>query len=153
MTLFSSLRSRIILTSAVLAVLSIGAAIYVVNVRVTRQAESALQREIVATGALVDQLLEAGGGDEVVVDAVDFAGPRRPRRGRDAELQVGDPLAQAPDHRGLADRGGTGQHDHTPPARWLRACPPCDVRPPAGHWRSRVGAPTGHSACMVAVSV
>ena len=36
--------------------LSIGAAIYVVNVRVTRQAESALQREIVATGTLVDQL-------------------------------------------------------------------------------------------------
>jgi hypothetical protein len=59
MTLFSSLRSRIFLTSAVLAVLSIGAAIYVVNVRVTRQAESALQREIVATGALVDQLRTA----------------------------------------------------------------------------------------------
>ena len=59
MTVFSSLRSRIFLTSAVLAVLSIGAAIYVVNVRVTRQAESALQREIVATGALVDQLRTA----------------------------------------------------------------------------------------------
>jgi signal transduction histidine kinase len=56
MTFFSSLRSRIFLTSALLAVLSIGAAIYVVNVRVTRQAESALQREIVATGVLVDQL-------------------------------------------------------------------------------------------------
>lgn len=56
MTLFPSLRSRIFLTSALLAVLSIGAAIYVVNVRVTRQAESELQREIVATGALVDQL-------------------------------------------------------------------------------------------------
>jgi signal transduction histidine kinase len=59
MTLFSSLRSRIFLTSAMLAVLSIGAAIYVVNVRVTRQAESALQREIVATGTLVDQLRTA----------------------------------------------------------------------------------------------
>jgi signal transduction histidine kinase len=59
MTLFSSLRSRIFLTSAMLAVLSIGAAIYVVNVRVTRQAESALHREIVATGALVDQLRTA----------------------------------------------------------------------------------------------
>jgi signal transduction histidine kinase len=59
MTFFSSLRSRIFLTSAMLAVLSIGAAIYVVNVRVTRQAESALQREIVATGALVDQLRTA----------------------------------------------------------------------------------------------
>ena len=56
MMFFSSLRSRIFLTSAMLTVLSIGAAIYVVNVRVTRQAESALQREIVATGTLVDQL-------------------------------------------------------------------------------------------------
>jgi signal transduction histidine kinase len=56
MTFFPSLRSRIFLTSALLAVLSIGAAIYVVNVRVTRQAESDLQREIVTTGALVDQL-------------------------------------------------------------------------------------------------
>jgi signal transduction histidine kinase len=56
MTFFSSLRSRIFLTSALLAVLSIGAAIYVVNVRVTQQAERALQREIVATGTLVDQL-------------------------------------------------------------------------------------------------
>jgi signal transduction histidine kinase len=56
MMFFSSLRSRIFLTSAMLTVLSIGAAIYVVNVRVTQQAERALQREIVATGTLVDQL-------------------------------------------------------------------------------------------------
>jgi signal transduction histidine kinase len=56
MTFFSSLRSRIFLTSALLAVLSIAAAIYLVNVRVTSQAERALQREIAATGTLVDQL-------------------------------------------------------------------------------------------------
>ena len=56
MTILSSLRGRIFLTSALLAVLAIGVAIYVVNVRVTRQAELTLQREIVATGALVDQL-------------------------------------------------------------------------------------------------
>jgi signal transduction histidine kinase len=56
MTLFSSLRSRIFLTSALLAVLSIAMALYLVNVRVTREAESALQREILSTGALVDQL-------------------------------------------------------------------------------------------------
>src|SRR5262249_46008718 len=55
-TIFSSLRSRIFLTSALLAVLSIAIAIYLVNVRVTREAESSLQREIVATGILVDQL-------------------------------------------------------------------------------------------------
>ncbi len=56
MTLLSSLRGRIFLASALLAVLSIGVALYVVNVRVTGEAESALQREILATGALVDQL-------------------------------------------------------------------------------------------------
>ena len=56
MTLVSSLRGRIFLASALLAVLSIGAAIYVVNERVTREAERSLQREIRATGALVDQL-------------------------------------------------------------------------------------------------
>lgn len=56
MRIFSSLRSRIFLASAVLAVLSIGVALYVVNVRVTREAESALRRAIAATGTLVDQL-------------------------------------------------------------------------------------------------
>ena len=56
MTLVSSLRGRIFLASALLAVLSIGAAIFVVNQRVTREAESALQREIRATGALVEEL-------------------------------------------------------------------------------------------------
>jgi signal transduction histidine kinase len=56
MTLIGSLRGRIFLASALLAVLSIAAAIFVVNQRVTREAESALQREIRATGSLVDQL-------------------------------------------------------------------------------------------------
>ncbi len=56
MTLLSSLRGRICLTSALLAVLSIGAAIYLVNVRVTREEERALLREIVTTGAQIDQL-------------------------------------------------------------------------------------------------
>ena len=56
MTILSSLRSRIFLTSALLAVLSIGVAIYLVNVRVTSEAEGALQREILSTGAQIDQL-------------------------------------------------------------------------------------------------
>jgi signal transduction histidine kinase len=56
MRILSSLRSRIFLTSALLAVLSIGVAIYLVNVRVTREAERALQREILTTGAQIDQL-------------------------------------------------------------------------------------------------
>jgi signal transduction histidine kinase len=56
MNLLSSLRSRIFLTSALLAVLSIGVAIYLVSVRVAEDHENALQREIVATGKVVDQL-------------------------------------------------------------------------------------------------
>ena len=53
----SSLRSRIFLASALLAVLSIGVAIYLVSVARDRaRPRTALQREIVATGALVDQL-------------------------------------------------------------------------------------------------
>ena len=51
-----SLRGRIFLASALLAVLSIGVAIYLVNVRVTREAEGRLQREIVMTAAVVDEL-------------------------------------------------------------------------------------------------
>ncbi|MEP7304971.1 MAG: ATP-binding protein [Acidobacteriota bacterium] len=56
---FSSLRSRIFLASAVLAVLSIGVALFVVNGRVTREAERTLQRQVEATGTLVDQLSTA----------------------------------------------------------------------------------------------
>src|SRR5712692_6408676 len=52
----SSLRSRMFLASAVLAMLCIGTAIYIVNGQVTREAERTLEREIVATGAQVDQL-------------------------------------------------------------------------------------------------
>lgn len=56
MTLLSSLRGRIFLASALLAVLSIAAAILVVNQQVTREAEGALHREILSTGAIVDEL-------------------------------------------------------------------------------------------------
>jgi signal transduction histidine kinase len=56
MTLLSSLRSRIFLASALLTVLCIGVAIYLVNVRVTEEAERTLEREMVATAALVDNL-------------------------------------------------------------------------------------------------
>ena len=51
-----SLQSRIFLASALLTVLSIGVAIYLVGVRVNREVEAGLQRDIVSTGALVDQL-------------------------------------------------------------------------------------------------
>jgi signal transduction histidine kinase len=56
MRLLSSLRSRMFLASAVLAVLCIATAIYIVNGQVTREAERTLEREIVATSAQVDQL-------------------------------------------------------------------------------------------------
>jgi signal transduction histidine kinase len=56
MNLLSSLRSRIFLASALLAVLCISVAIYLVNVRVTKEAERTIEREIVATGAQIDQL-------------------------------------------------------------------------------------------------
>ena len=56
MRALSSLRSRIFLASALLAVLCIGVAIYLVNVRITEEAERTLQREIVAAAALVDNL-------------------------------------------------------------------------------------------------
>jgi signal transduction histidine kinase len=54
--MLSSLRSRIFLASALLAVLCIAVAISLVNVTVTKEAERILEREIIATGAQVDQL-------------------------------------------------------------------------------------------------
>lgn len=51
-----SLQSRIFLASALLTVLSIGVAIYLVGLRVNREVEDALQGDLVAAGALVDQL-------------------------------------------------------------------------------------------------
>jgi signal transduction histidine kinase len=56
MKALSSLRSRIFLASAVLAMLCIAVAIYLVNVRVTEEAERTLEREIVAASALVENL-------------------------------------------------------------------------------------------------
>jgi signal transduction histidine kinase len=54
--MFTSLRGRIFLASALLAVFAIAVAIYLVNVRVTREAEQTLQREMAAASALVEQL-------------------------------------------------------------------------------------------------
>jgi signal transduction histidine kinase len=59
MRVLSSLRSRIFLTSALLAVLSIGIALYVVNQRVTAAGEAALRHDIVVTATLVDELRKA----------------------------------------------------------------------------------------------
>jgi signal transduction histidine kinase len=53
--LFSSLTNRIFLASAALAVLSIGVAIAIVNVRVTREAEGELERGLEEAARLVEQ--------------------------------------------------------------------------------------------------
>lgn len=55
MKLLSSLTNRIFLASAALAVLSIGLAVYFVNVQVTREAERELQRGLEEAGTLLEQ--------------------------------------------------------------------------------------------------
>jgi signal transduction histidine kinase len=55
MRLLSSLRNRIFLANALLGVLVIAFAIYLVNARVTREAEAELQRSVVEAGTLVEQ--------------------------------------------------------------------------------------------------
>jgi signal transduction histidine kinase len=55
MTLFSSLSNRIFFASALLAVLTIGVAVYRVNVAVTAQAESELRRGVEEAGTLLEE--------------------------------------------------------------------------------------------------
>jgi signal transduction histidine kinase len=55
MTLFSSLTNRIFFASALLAVLTIGVAVYRVNVAVTAQAESELRRGVEEAGTLLEE--------------------------------------------------------------------------------------------------
>ncbi len=54
MTVFSSLSNRIFFASALLAVLTIGVAVYRVNVAVTAQAESELRRGVEEAGTLLE---------------------------------------------------------------------------------------------------
>jgi signal transduction histidine kinase len=55
MTIFSSLTNRIFVASALLTVLAIGVAVYRVNVAVTAQAESELQRGLFEAGTLLEE--------------------------------------------------------------------------------------------------
>jgi signal transduction histidine kinase/uncharacterized membrane-anchored protein YhcB (DUF1043 family) len=55
MTLFSSLTNRIFFASALLAVFTIGVAVYRVNVAVTAQAESELRRGVDEAGTLLEE--------------------------------------------------------------------------------------------------
>ena len=55
MTLLSSLTNRIFLASALLAIVAIGLAMYLVSARVTREAEAELERGLMQSGALVEE--------------------------------------------------------------------------------------------------
>ena len=55
MMLLSSLTNRIFLASALLALVAIGLAMYLVSARVTREAEAELERGLIQSGALVEE--------------------------------------------------------------------------------------------------
>ena len=55
MTLFSSLTNRIFFATPLLAVLTIGVAVYRVNVAVTAQAENELRRGVEEAGTLLEE--------------------------------------------------------------------------------------------------
>jgi signal transduction histidine kinase len=55
MMLLSSLTNRIFLASALLAIVAIGLAMYLVSARVTREAEAELERGLIQSGALVEE--------------------------------------------------------------------------------------------------
>jgi hypothetical protein len=77
------------------------------------------QRAVAAAGVLGpldelaggDALLELLLGEEVVVDALRLPRPRLARGGRDAQGELGQPLAQQPDERALADPRGAGDDE------------------------------------------
>src|SRR5215208_4559476 len=55
MTLLSSLTNRIFIASALLAIVAIGLAMYLVSARLTREAEVELERGLMQSGALVEE--------------------------------------------------------------------------------------------------
>jgi hypothetical protein len=97
-------------------------------------------------GTVIDQLLEAGRGHEVIVDAVDFTRARRPSGGRNAENQLRNPLPQAADQRRFSYRGWTGQHHHASCglacSRGPKTLVAVTVRSPVGAHRLSWGLPT-----------
>jgi signal transduction histidine kinase len=109
---FSTLTNRIFVASAALAVVSIGVAISIVNVRVTREAERELQRGLEEAGRLVDQHHEmrvesALRMARLVADlpklkaVVDLADPPTVEPlARDAQDQVGSALLMVVDRTG-----------------------------------------------------
>jgi hypothetical protein len=74
--------------------------------------------EEVAAGQPLLELLER---EEVVVAPVDLARPRLARRGRDRQLEAGQPLAQPPDERALAYARRSGYDEQAQNVRALAA--------------------------------
>src|SRR5262249_8524599 len=64
--------------------------------------------------ARLEPLSELLRGEEVVVATVHLAGPRLPRRGRDRQLELRDPLEQQLDQRALPDPRRTGDDEDLP---------------------------------------
>ncbi len=67
MTILSSLTNRIFLASALLAIVAIGLAMYLVSARVTREAEAELERGLMQSGALVEEHRRALSHDFVLL--------------------------------------------------------------------------------------
>ena len=67
--------------------------------------------------ALFHHRIEAGGIDEMIIAAVDFAAALRPRGDRDREFDLRSALQQHPRQRGLARAGRRRQHEHQAAAR------------------------------------
>ena len=85
-----------------------------------RALELRAQRAVAVAGVLGvldevagrDAVVELLGREEVVVDAVLLARPRRARRRRDRQLERRDAVEQRPDQRPLADSGRARDHEH-----------------------------------------
>ena len=85
--------------------------------------EIAVHLEELEEAALGRQPLEVGAAHEVVVDAVDLAGPARARRPRNRPVQARVPFPQQPPDRSLPGSGRAGQDEQdalgygVPPSR------------------------------------
>lgn len=126
--LFSSLTNRIFLASALLAVLAIGFAIWLVNVRITREAEEELTRGLIEAGGLVEQhrataLENAALVARLVADlpklkaAAETADPPTVQPlAADYHARVGSDVFAVADRRGrLLASAGVALEGHAPP--------------------------------------
>ena len=132
MQLLSSLTNRIFLASALLATASIGAAVYFVSNRLTREAESELERDLVLAGNLVEQE-RASLVERFALTARLIADSPVLKAALDTrDAPTVQPIAEeyrrqfAPDFFAVTDRGGTvlaalgaGEPLDEPTHRWI----------------------------------